>query len=115
VCQRFQREASRWGIFDHPNLLPLWGIIDFQSRLCAVSPWMANGTAIDFVNKHSNVDFLKMLSEITEGAWSSHPFRFPPSPSLRTRVIGIHLTLFSIAQDWSTCIQWKLFMATSVV
>jgi hypothetical protein len=94
VYQSFQREASRWSIFDHPNLLPLWGIIDFQNRLCAVSPWMANGTAIDFVRRHSNIDFLKMLSEITEGAWSSHPFRCPASPSLS--VNGVNLTLLAI-------------------
>ncbi|KAJ2918084.1 hypothetical protein MD484_g2342, partial [Candolleomyces efflorescens] len=72
---RFEREASLWGPFDHPNLLPLWGIIDFQSRLCAVSPWMANGTAIEFVNRHSNVDFFQMLSEITEDLRKEQEFR----------------------------------------
>jgi serine/threonine protein kinase len=60
-------------------VLPLQGIVynEKDTGLFAVSPWMPNGTAIDFVKKHPHPNVPKMLSEIAEGM--NQPF-----PSHRT-------------------------------
>lgn len=78
--QRFRREVSLWATFDHPNLLALCGVADIQGHLCAVSPWMANDTAIEFVKMNSEVDVVKILSEVAEGRWSFPPLSLSPLP-----------------------------------
>ncbi|RXW24190.1 hypothetical protein EST38_g1647 [Candolleomyces aberdarensis] len=72
VQKNFQREVSLWRAFDHPNVLPLYGIVYIGKHLYSVSPWMKNGTAIDFVRKYPQANVLKMLSEVAEGLTYLH-------------------------------------------
>ncbi|CAE6411683.1 unnamed protein product [Rhizoctonia solani] len=38
------RELHTWSKCDHPNVLPLYGLVTFRSRIGMVSPWMSEGT-----------------------------------------------------------------------
>jgi serine/threonine protein kinase len=51
--QPFYREILIWHRLRHPNIVPLIGI-DTQilpSSWCMVSPWMKNGTVINYLKK----------------------------------------------------------------
>ncbi|KAH6918894.1 hypothetical protein BKA70DRAFT_1089732 [Coprinopsis sp. MPI-PUGE-AT-0042] len=65
--KRFEREVTVWRQFDHPNIVPLYGVAKIGEHLYSVSPWMDNGTALYYVEDHPNCDRLKMISEIVAG------------------------------------------------
>ncbi|KAJ7233175.1 kinase-like domain-containing protein, partial [Mycena rebaudengoi] len=71
---RFCREALVWQNLHHPHILPLIGIDrdTFSHSLCMVSPWMAYGTVLQYLNEHgrSNVD--KLLFEVVQGLQYIH-------------------------------------------
>lgn len=46
------REIIIWGQLQHPNILPFYGVYhlnDAEERICLVSPWMENGTLVDYL------------------------------------------------------------------
>ncbi|KAJ3563661.1 hypothetical protein NP233_g8798 [Leucocoprinus birnbaumii] len=48
----FMREIVIWGQLEHPNILPFYGVYHLdnaEQRICLVSPWMENGTLVDFL------------------------------------------------------------------
>ncbi|KXN80747.1 Tyrosine-protein kinase receptor TYRO3 [Leucoagaricus sp. SymC.cos] len=52
LLQSFAKEAILWGILNHPNILPFYGIYYLdatQTQLCLVSPWMYNGNIVGFL------------------------------------------------------------------
>ncbi|KAJ7577245.1 kinase-like domain-containing protein, partial [Mycena floridula] len=75
VCLNFCREAQTWYRLQHQYILPFYGVDaeNFPRQPCMVSPWMANGTVMDFLEKRPkfNVDKLVsgfyMLYEIAQG------------------------------------------------
>ncbi|TFK26396.1 ras GEF [Coprinopsis marcescibilis] len=65
--KHFKREVSIWRKFDHPNILPLFGIAYVGDHVFSVSPWMEGGTAINYVQENPACNRLKLLSEIVIG------------------------------------------------
>lgn len=65
--QRFEREVSVWRQLVHPSIVPLYGVAKIGEHMYSVSPWMDNGTAIDYVQEYPECDRLKMISEIVAG------------------------------------------------
>ncbi|KAF7366110.1 Protein kinase domain-containing protein [Mycena venus] len=49
ALQEFGREALIWRQLSHPNLLPFLGIYYLDTKLCLVSPWMANGSLTEYL------------------------------------------------------------------
>ncbi|KAF7316147.1 Protein kinase domain-containing protein [Mycena indigotica] len=49
ILQTFGREALIWRQLSHPNLLPFFGLYYLDSRLCLVSPWMADGHVLEYL------------------------------------------------------------------
>ncbi|KZT27465.1 kinase-like protein, partial [Neolentinus lepideus HHB14362 ss-1] len=63
------REVVIWHSVRHDNILPFLGIdCDAStSMFCMVSPWMCNGTIMEFIRKHPNVDIWNLLLETAKG------------------------------------------------
>ncbi|TDL17290.1 kinase-like protein, partial [Rickenella mellea] len=62
------RELGSWAMTDHPNVLPLLGYCaEFDKSLRMVSPWMSNGTVLDFVQKHEDADPMKLIEGMARG------------------------------------------------
>ncbi|KDQ50226.1 hypothetical protein JAAARDRAFT_200120 [Jaapia argillacea MUCL 33604] len=51
----------------HPNIVPVFGLSEFNGRLCMVSEWMSNGNLLDFVKEHSDVDRVKLIIDLATG------------------------------------------------
>ncbi|KAK7055191.1 kinase-like protein [Favolaschia claudopus] len=66
---KFCREALIWKELQHPYILPLVGIDrdSFPNSLCMVSPWMEQGTAINYLKEHGHDTVDKLLHEIACG------------------------------------------------
>ncbi|KAF8906062.1 hypothetical protein CPB84DRAFT_1844704 [Gymnopilus junonius] len=67
VQQRFQREVSIWRELKHPNVVPLYGVVYIAEDLYTVSPWMDNGTVVDYVKKSPSADRMKLLTDAASG------------------------------------------------
>lgn len=63
--QTIQREAKIWAKLDHPYILSFIGTSDvFQPQLALISPWMENGTVIQYVKMNAGVDRRKLVCAI---------------------------------------------------
>ncbi|KZS88609.1 kinase-like protein [Sistotremastrum niveocremeum HHB9708] len=67
-----------WYQLQHPNILPFFGFSFFptgsthgnhatESVLSLVSPWMKNGTILEYIKAHHIEDRITLLSEVTQG------------------------------------------------
>ena len=61
-----------WKFLQHPNVLPLIGVIVTETQFAAVSEWMVNGNVNDFVKAHPEIDRLTLVS------FPSEALLFPP-------------------------------------
>ncbi|KAG8891433.1 hypothetical protein FRB99_003599, partial [Tulasnella sp. 403] len=52
VVRGFLREASHWRRLQHPNILRFIGACKIDGFIYLVSPYMRNGTAVDFIKEH---------------------------------------------------------------
>ena len=52
-----------WKALNHPNVVPLLGILENRSRLkfAMVSEWMVNGTLNQFVKAHWDANRFKLV------------------------------------------------------
>ncbi|KAJ7880785.1 kinase-like domain-containing protein [Mycena olivaceomarginata] len=66
---QFCKEALIWEGLHHRFILPFLGIDNetFPSSLCMVSPWMKNGTVLEYLRDHSLGDVDRLLLETAEG------------------------------------------------
>ncbi|KAF5349262.1 hypothetical protein D9756_009439 [Leucocoprinus leucothites] len=66
----FLKEAVLWKQLQHPNLLPFYGVYrldDQYGRICLVSPWMENGTVVEYLHCNPNVDRLLLIRDTVRG------------------------------------------------
>ena len=50
-----------WRSLQHPNILPLVGVMMSQTRFAMVSHWMANGNINEFVKQNPEADRLELV------------------------------------------------------
>ncbi|KAF8186928.1 kinase-like domain-containing protein, partial [Mycena galopus ATCC 62051] len=68
ALQEFGREALIWRQLSHPNLLPFFGLHYLDSRLCLVSPWMANGHILQFLETAPpDTDRVSLMLDVAMG------------------------------------------------
>ncbi|KAF9533346.1 hypothetical protein CPB83DRAFT_845111 [Crepidotus variabilis] len=67
VRDRFEREVAIWKQLHHDNVMKLYGFVYLDESLYLVSPWMENGTILDFARSNIHVDRPKLLTEIASG------------------------------------------------
>lgn len=80
--QRFKREvrvwAEIWKIDRGNHILPFYGFCQSDGPYpYMISPWQPNGTAINYVKKHPNIDYMRMIRAIGEGIRILHSFSPP--------------------------------------
>lgn len=70
LLKDFLSEAVLWRQLSHPNVLPFYGIYqpdDSLPRLCLTSPWMENGNAVEFLNRHPETQCVHLVSDMALG------------------------------------------------
>ena len=63
VLKRFCKEALIWQKLEHEFVLPFLGIDaeNFPRQPCMVSPWMVNGTLVQFLKKNPKCNLDRMV------------------------------------------------------
>ncbi|CAE6533310.1 unnamed protein product [Rhizoctonia solani] len=61
------KEGYTWSKHKHPNILESCGIAEFRDRIALISPWMDNGTVMDYIVQHPNVDRPKLCAQVACG------------------------------------------------
>ena len=60
--QVFCKEFVTWKALNHPNVLPLLGVMMTGGRFAMVSEWMADGNINHFVANNWNVNRFELVS-----------------------------------------------------
>ncbi|KAF9793333.1 kinase-like domain-containing protein, partial [Thelephora terrestris] len=63
----FCKEVVMWRFLQHPNVLPLKGVMMSQNRFAMVLEWMKNGDINDFIEAHPDVNRLELLAGAAGG------------------------------------------------
>ena len=66
LLQGFCKEFVTWTALDHPNVLPLLGVIMTKDRFAMVSEWMPNRNIKQFVVAHQDANRFELVR---------HPFK----------------------------------------
>ncbi|KAG8981122.1 hypothetical protein FRC05_004022 [Tulasnella sp. 425] len=66
---RFQREAATWEKLQHPHILKYLGTFQRDGHLYFVSPFIENGTLVEYIVLHPSVNRIKLVCD-TAGAIS---------------------------------------------
>ncbi|KAG8777306.1 hypothetical protein FRC12_000440 [Ceratobasidium sp. 428] len=72
ILKRSARELHVWSRFEHENVLELLGLVQFQDRVAMVSPWMDNGTLLQYISRNPTEDRYQLCVGISEGVAYLH-------------------------------------------
>ena len=61
VLWKFCKEVVTWKILQHPNVLPLVGVMMSEVQFAMISDWMTNGNINDFVKTHPDAIRLELV------------------------------------------------------
>ncbi|KIO16038.1 hypothetical protein M407DRAFT_86470 [Tulasnella calospora MUT 4182] len=64
--QRFEREAATWRRLRHRHILEFIGTIKRDGHVYIVSPFIDNGTLMEYVSRKPKVDKLRLLCETAD-------------------------------------------------
>ncbi|CAE6386212.1 unnamed protein product, partial [Rhizoctonia solani] len=70
--RRAAHEIYVWSKCNHPNVLELIGIAQYQNRIAMVSPWMEQGNLSWFLSRHPDADRYAMCAQIADGVGHLH-------------------------------------------
>lgn len=62
--KRFEREATTWKRLRHPHVLEFLGTLKRDDHLYLVSPFIKNGTLMDYLHGHAGVSRVKLVSKL---------------------------------------------------
>ncbi|KAG8901301.1 hypothetical protein FRC01_009886 [Tulasnella sp. 417] len=72
VVRRFEREATTWKRLQHPYILEFLGTLKRDGHLYLVSPFINNGTLVEYVFRNPGVNRIKLLRETAEAIQYLH-------------------------------------------
>ncbi|CUA69243.1 Platelet-derived growth factor receptor alpha [Rhizoctonia solani] len=61
------REGYAWSKQCHPNVLEVFGMALFRGQIAIVSPWMGNGTILNYIKKKPAVSRLDLSAQVARG------------------------------------------------
>ncbi|KAJ1303910.1 hypothetical protein OPQ81_008321 [Rhizoctonia solani] len=61
------KEVRTWAKCEHPNVLPLLGMIEFRGQIAMVSPWMKNGDLRSYLGQNPEADRCQLCYDICDG------------------------------------------------
>ncbi|CUA71756.1 RGS domain-containing serine/threonine-protein kinase A [Rhizoctonia solani] len=61
------KEGYSWSKHRHSNILEILGIALFHNRIALVSPWMENGTVVDYIKQQPNADRPNLCAQVSSG------------------------------------------------
>ena len=64
-AQSLEREVLIWKNLNHKNVLLFLGMAVIDGIPCTVSKWMENGTMVNYLENHANVDVLALVRRFT--------------------------------------------------
>jgi len=67
---KFLLEAKLWSRLEHPNITPFYGIcfdLGPPSAPCLIYPYFKNGNVAKYLEKNSNVNRVKLVSQVVAG------------------------------------------------
>ncbi|KAG8893571.1 hypothetical protein FRB99_001872, partial [Tulasnella sp. 403] len=67
LARRLGRELSVWKALKHDRITPLLGFAILPRGPCLVSPWCANGNALEYSKKCSRANRRQLILQIAEG------------------------------------------------
>lgn len=89
LSQRFYKEAVLWKRLAHKNILPLLGVSRDVAEFCLVSPWMKNGTIVEYVRNNPQVNPLGLVRIVLlKRAYHTSSFTSICSPSSKMQPTG---------------------------
>ncbi|KAL4062792.1 kinase-like domain-containing protein [Scleroderma yunnanense] len=73
VLKRLKTEVIAWHRLQHPNILPLYGVIQSVNSIAMVSPWCNNGTIMQYLQRRDvQPDRMALLSQVASGVSYLH-------------------------------------------
>ncbi|KAG8784904.1 hypothetical protein FRC12_018163 [Ceratobasidium sp. 428] len=70
--KRTARELDIWSHFEHENVLKLLGLALFRDKMAMISPWMDQGTLLQYLKRKPAVDRCQLCIDISEGVAYLH-------------------------------------------
>ncbi|KAG8790135.1 hypothetical protein FRC12_012705 [Ceratobasidium sp. 428] len=72
ALKRAARELDNWSHFEHKNILKLSGLAQFRDQMAMISPWMDQGTLLQYLKHNPDVDRCQLCIDISEGVAYLH-------------------------------------------
>ncbi|KAG8723503.1 hypothetical protein FRC09_003062 [Ceratobasidium sp. 395] len=72
VLKRAARELYTWSQLEHKNIVKLLGLAEFRGQMAMLSPWMDNGTLLDYIRRNPAGDRYQLCFDISEGVTYLH-------------------------------------------
>ncbi|KAG6907572.1 hypothetical protein DXG01_008409 [Tephrocybe rancida] len=64
MTKTYAREAILWGQLSHPNVLPFYGLYEYQSRVAFVAPWAENGNLSIYLKRNPSANRILLVSTL---------------------------------------------------
>ncbi|QRV99114.1 Tyrosine kinase catalytic domain protein [Ceratobasidium sp. AG-Ba] len=72
VLKHAAAEIYAWSRIKHQNIMPLVGLAQYHGQIAMLSPWMDNGTLLQYIAHDPTVDRLELLIGVSEGVAYLH-------------------------------------------
>ncbi|KAI6012235.1 kinase-like domain-containing protein [Pisolithus marmoratus] len=73
VLRRLKAEVVAWHCLQHPNIAPLYGVVQSANLMAMVSPWCENGTIMHYLERDDvQPDRLALLLQVASGVSYLH-------------------------------------------